>query len=175
MFFSPISYVEPVFRPPSEHSSLIFQATIGCSWNRCAFCGMYSTKKFRVKDEEKLFKEIRKASGYYKNVRKIFLADGNAFVLSADKLLRILEEINKHFPRLQRVSAYALPKDIASKSAGELKQIYNAGLKLLYIGIESGDDAVLKMVDKSETYNTTVDGLIKADRKSTRLNSSHYS
>lgn len=168
MFYSPISYDEPVFRPPSEAYSIIIQITLGCSWNKCAFCEMYSTKKFRVRNEEDIFKEIDKlaAAGY--DSRKIFLADGDAMVLSTNKLLRILDKINKTFPKMQRISAYALPKNINSKSNDELKEISDAGLKFIYVGVETGDEELLRIINKGETFNSTVDGLLKAKQANIR-------
>lgn len=162
MFFSPIKYDEPLFRPPAEARSAIIQATIGCSWNQCAFCEMYASKKFKVKGFDKVKADIKTLADIYKGVRKVFLADGNAFVLSANKLLPILNEINKQFGKIQRVSSYALPKDILVKSEGELKELRELGLKLLYIGIETGDDELLKLIRKGETFNSTIDGILKA-------------
>jgi len=162
MFFSPISYDEPLFRPPSEAFSAIFQVTLGCSWNKCAFCEMYTSKKFKVKNIDKSIKEIEAISKIMPDTRKFFLADGNAMVLSANKLLTICESIRKSFKKVQRISAYALPSDINSKSISELKDLYNAGLKLLYIGIESGDNELLSLINKGETYNSSIDGLLKA-------------
>jgi radical SAM superfamily enzyme YgiQ (UPF0313 family) len=159
---TPVKYSEPVFRPPAEANSAIIQATIGCSWNKCAFCEMYSTKTFRIKKFAELQTEIDILAKYYQGVKKIFLADGNAFVLSANHLIPILQEINAKFGKLQRISSYALPKDISSKSMEELKQIRSLGLKLLYIGIESGDDELLKRIHKSETFNSSLDGILKA-------------
>lgn len=101
-------------------------------------------------------------AGYFRGVRKIFLADGNAFVLSANYLIPVLEEIKTQFGSVQRISSYALPADIMNKSEDELKEIRNLGLKLLYIGIESGDDELLKLINKSETYSSTVEGILKA-------------
>ncbi len=160
--FLPIHYNEPVFRPPAEANAAIIQATIGCSWNRCAFCEMYTSKKFRVRPFEEIKEDITKLSRYYQGVKKIFLADGNAFVLSANRLLPILDEINSSFGRLQRISAYALPSDIASKTPEELHEIRQAGLKLLYIGIESGDDELLTLINKGETFASMADGIVKA-------------
>jgi len=160
--YYPISYHEPLFRPPSEAYSLILQPTIGCSWNRCAFCEMYSTKKFKIRDIGEVKSDIRSMSPHAEHLRKVFLADGNAMVLPTGYLLELLEELNMAFPKLSRVSAYALPKDLASKSDEELSQIQRAGLKLIYVGIESGDDEVLKMINKGETYESTVKGLQKA-------------
>jgi radical SAM superfamily enzyme YgiQ (UPF0313 family) len=162
MFFTPFKYDEPVFRPPAEGNSAIIQATIGCSWNKCAFCEMYTSKQFRMKKFADLQAEIKILSKHYQGVKKIFLADGNAFVLSANHLILVLQEINNHFGKVQRISSYALPKDIVNKTADELKEIRSLGLKLLYIGIESGDDELLKLIRKGETYNSTVDGILKA-------------
>jgi len=157
-------YDEPVFRPPSEAGSLIIQATLGCSWNKCAFCEMYSSKKFRARPESDVFNEIKDFASYGGDVRKVFLADGNATVLSTDRLLRIMEVINETFPKVRRISSYALPADLISKSDEELKQLFEAGLKLLYIGIESGDDELLKLINKSETAASTIEGINKAQK-----------
>jgi len=162
MFFPAIKYDEPVFRPPGEARSAIVQVTLGCSWNQCAFCEMYTSKKFRARSLEDLKPEIKTLSNAYKGVKKIFLADGNAFVLSAGKLIPIVKEINNQFGKLQRISSYALPKDILNKSESELKELRSLGLKLLYIGIETGDDDLLKLINKGETFNSTVDGILKA-------------
>jgi len=162
MNYIPINYNEPLFRPPSEANSVIFQVTIGCSWNRCAFCEMYTSKKFRVRKEEEVFEETKRVGELLPDTRKIFLADGNAMVLSSGKLLRILETIHRYFPKINRISAYALPKDLLSKTQEELKALHDAGLKLIYMGIESGDDELLGLVNKGETFKSTVEGLLKA-------------
>lgn len=162
MTFSQITYNEPVFRPPGEASSVILQVTLGCSWNRCAFCEMYTSKKFKVRKIDDLRPEIELLSKIYKGVRKVFLADGNAFVLSANNLIPILTEIKKQFGKIQRISSYALPKDILNKSESELKELKSLSLKLLYIGIETGDDELLGLINKGETYNSTIDGILKA-------------
>jgi radical SAM superfamily enzyme YgiQ (UPF0313 family) len=156
------SYDEPVFRPPAEANSAIVQTTLGCSWNRCAFCEMYTSKKFKVRKFEDLQPEIETLAKIYLGVKKIFLADGNAFVLSPKNLIPILEEVNRRFGKIQRISSYALPKDILSKTEVELKELRGLGLKLLYIGIETGDDELLKLINKVETYNSTIDGIHKA-------------
>jgi len=123
---------------------------------------MYTSKKFRSRSIDELKPEIKKIASAYKGVKKIFLADGNAFVLSTNKLIPILNEINNQFVKIQRVSSYALPKDILIKSESELKDLRELGLKLLYIGIETGDDELLKKINKGETFNSTVDGILKA-------------
>ncbi|NOU18687.1 MAG: radical SAM protein [Bacteroidales bacterium] len=156
------SYNEPVFRPPAEANSAIIQATLGCSWNRCAFCEMYTSKKFKIRRLDELKPEIEELSKIYSGVKKIFLADGNAFVLSANILMPILAEINRQFGKIQRISSYALPKDILSKTDDELKELKGLGLKLLYIGIETGDDELLTLINKGETSSSTIEGILKA-------------
>jgi radical SAM superfamily enzyme YgiQ (UPF0313 family) len=162
MLFSPIKYDEPVFRPPAEAKSVIVQATIGCSYNKCVFCEMYTSKNFKVKKLEEVESDIDILALSYHDVKKIFLADGNAFVLSANKLTPILTSINEKFGKIQRISTYALPKDILTKSESELKALRNLGLKLLYIGIETGDDELLKYINKGETFQSTLAGITKA-------------
>jgi radical SAM superfamily enzyme YgiQ (UPF0313 family) len=124
---------------------------------------MYTSKQFRARPLEELKPEIEKLAAFYKGyTKKVFLADGNAFVLSAGRLMPILQEINRQFGRLQRISSYALPKDILSKTSSELSELRNAGLKLLYVGIETGDDELLRLIHKGETFNSTLDGIHKA-------------
>ena len=162
MFYNQIQYDEPVFRPPSEGYSLILQPTIGCSWNCCAFCEMYASKKFRVKSEEEIFSDIDNATNYNPDVRKVFLGDGNAMVLSTDKLLNILNYLNEKIKSLSRVSAYAIPKDMKNKSIDELRLLREAGLKLIYVGLETGDDGLLKTINKGETVESMIASMQKA-------------
>jgi radical SAM superfamily enzyme YgiQ (UPF0313 family) len=162
MFFNSITYDEPVFRPPSEAYSLILQPTIGCSWNRCAFCEMYTSKKFRLKPEEELFAEIDQAALHFPKTRKVFLADGNAMVLSTEKLFHILKYLNDKFENLSRITAYAIPKDLRNKTVDELRSLKEAGLKMIYVGIETGDDELLQLIDKGETAESTITSLQKA-------------
>ena len=169
MLYPHIAYDEPLFRPPSEAGSLIFQITLGCSWNKCAFCEMYTSKSFRIKKEEDIFTEIKAMQVYGTSIRKVFLADGNAFVLSYERLSRILDRLNTSFPKLRRISAYALPKDILSKTDEELNQLADKGLNLLYVGIETGDDELLQAINKGETYGSTSQALIRARRAGIKL------
>jgi radical SAM superfamily enzyme YgiQ (UPF0313 family) len=162
MVYSVLPYDEPLFRPPSEAHSLIFQVTVGCSWNRCAFCEMYTSKKFRIKKEFETVAEIQLAASLLPDTRKIFLADGNAMVLSPARLKSILEKLSQNFPKLTRVSAYASPRDLSNKTVEELTDLRGSGLKLLYVGIESGDDEVLNAVDKGETRSSIISSLMKA-------------
>lgn len=157
----PISYIEPLFRPPSEARSLILQITNGCSWSRCSYCDMYTQpqKKFSVKPEDAVLKEIEWAGQNLSRIRRVFLADGDALVLSTRRLLTILDAIQKHLPNVSRIASYCLPRNVANKSDEELKQLNEAGLGLIYLGAESGDDFVLKSINKGETQQSTVDAL----------------
>ena len=144
-------YEEPLFRPPSEAFSLILQVTIGCSHNACTFCGMFKGKKFRIKGSEEIEADIRDASIYAADTRRIFLADGNALAMPTDVMLNLLARLYGTFPHLQRVAAYAGPKDILAKSPDELMAIREAGLKILFLGVESGSEDILKEIHKGVT------------------------
>lgn len=159
----PIDYIEPVFRPPSEAHSLILPVTNGCSWNKCTFCDMYTApqKKFRARDEDQVLEEVRQC-GERMLVQRVFLADGDAMVLPTHRLLRILEAIREHMPEVHRVTSYCLPRNLRRKSVEELRQLREAGLKMLYVGAESGDDEVLRRVNKGETFESTAEALLKA-------------
>jgi radical SAM superfamily enzyme YgiQ (UPF0313 family) len=147
MFFD--AYDTPVFRPPSEANSFILRVTRGCAHNKCTYCNMYRDVQFTTCTDEEISRQIALAAHYGKNhVKRVFLADGDALVLSTEKLLKILRVLFETFPKLQRVSSYAAPQDILRKSVEELQQLQEAGLKLLYYGMESGDDVVLKAVNK---------------------------
>ena len=147
MFFD--SYDTPVFRPPSEARSFILRVTRGCAHNKCTYCNMYRGVQFCVLTDEEIARQIAMAAQYNREgVRRVFLADGDALVLKTSRLLGILEILRKTFPNLQRVSTYAAPKDILRKSVEELIQLREAGLKLFYYGMESGDSVTLKAVNK---------------------------
>lgn len=154
-------YEGTVYRPPSEARSLIIQVTIGCAHNRCTFCSMYKDKKFRVRELSEIIEDLEFARKIYPKVSRVFLADGDALVLSAEKLAVVLDKINQLFPECERVSAYATPKDILRKDENELKLLKSKGLLLLYMGIESGDDDLLKKIDKGASVND----MIQAGRK----------
>ena len=147
------NYLEPpVFRPPSEARSLILQATLGCSHNACTFCGSYRTKQFRVKPFHQFREEVEALARSYRiRPRRIFLADGDAFVLSTPQLLEILNLLKQEFPDVERISIYASGTNVQRKSDAELAKIQRAGLELIYIGLESGDDEVLQRVNKGIT------------------------
>jgi len=154
----PIRYVEPVFRPPSEAQSLILPVTDGCSWNRCTFCEMYTApqKAFRARSEDEVLDSIRRCGELYgKDVRRVFLADGDALVLPTRRLLVYLEAIRRHLPAVHRVASYCLPRNLRKKSVAELVALREAGLALAYVGAESGDDTVLVWVNKGEDFAST--------------------
>lgn len=163
MYSFPIDYIEPVFRPPSEAKSLILPVTNGCSWNQCTFCEMYTQpqKKFRARKPEDIRADIEKAAAAFGDVRRVFLADGDAMVLPTRRLLEIIADLKRAFPGLERVSSYCLPRNLAKKSVEELAQLREAGLKILYVGMESGDDEILRRVNKGETWESTRSALVK--------------
>ncbi len=156
-----LNYVEPVFRPPSEWRSLILQVTNGCSWNRCTFCEMYQDKQkqFNHKSIDLIKKDLQTAINSKMHVQRIFLADGDAMALSVRRLAEILEAINEYFPNLQRISAYCLPRNLKHKTIQELAYLNSLGLKLLYVGCETGDDELLSLVEKGESFQSSMDAL----------------
>ncbi|WP_299178664.1 radical SAM protein [uncultured Neptuniibacter sp.] len=161
--YPPINYIEPVFRPPSEANSLILQVTNGCSWNNCTFCEMYTLpqKKFRPKPQADIDQEIRNCAESLGQVRRVFLADGDAMALSVKRLKAILISIRTYLQSVTRVSSYCLPRNLIKKSVEELAELKELGLELLYVGAESGNDEVLAKIDKGETYDSTLESLLK--------------
>ena len=154
----PVRYVEPVFRPPSEAESLILPLTDGCSWNHCTFCEMYTSpqKRFRARAEAEVLETIRTCGERFgAQVRRVFLADGDAMMLPTRRLLSVLQSIRQHLPAVRRVSSYCLPRNLRKKTVAELRELAAAGLSLAYVGAESGDDEVLARVDKGETFAST--------------------
>lgn len=143
-----IRYEGQLFRPPSEADSLILQATIGCSYNRCTFCAMYRDKRFRVRPIEELGREIDWAARALGPVRKVFLADGDALIARSVFLEGVLARLRSAFPDLQRVSCYASPQALDVRKVDEMRRLREAGLSLYYLGIESGHDEVLRRLDK---------------------------
>lgn len=146
-----------VFRPPSEARSFILRVTIGCSHNTCRFCDMYKASKFRIRPMEEIEGIIERGAYAMPFIRRIFLADGDALVLPTDKLITIMKKCYEKFPNLNRIGAYATPADLVRKTPEELKRLREAGLAIVYMGIESGDDDVLKLVDKGTTAALTIE------------------
>ena len=142
-------YIEPLFRPPSESRSLIFQITIGCSQNQCRFCGMYKSKNFHVRPLQEILAEIAEIPVHYRpRIDRVFLADGDALVYPFEGLCTILDALTAAFPALTRVSSYASPNSLTTKSAAQLAELRAKRLKILYFGLESGDDVTLLAVNK---------------------------
>lgn len=154
-------YEGSVYRPPSEARSYILQCTIGCSHNRCTFCGMYKDKKYRVRDIQEIKADIRLAQQYYGDLEKIFLADGDALALDTPSLLDILQDVYATFSSLRHVGIYAGPDTILEKSPEDLKALKDAGLTIAYMGIETGDDELLKEIRKG----VNSDEMIQAGKK----------
>ncbi|MEI7945169.1 MAG: radical SAM protein [bacterium] len=146
-----MQYTERLFRPPAEAESLIFQVALGCPHNTCRFCAMYKGVPYRVIREEEAFADFAQAALWYPETRRIFLADGDVMVLSFERLRRMLEELNRLFPSLARVNLYANGSSILAKSPEELAHLRQLKLQTLYVGLESGDEELLKQVDKGET------------------------
>jgi len=157
------SYIEPLFRPPSEAYSLILQVTNGCSWNRCTFCEMYTQgqKKFRFKPLAELEQELAAIAAGKALVRRVFLADGDAMTLSFRRLKQVMQAINRHLPGIQRVSSYCLPRNLKNKTVAQLTELKEMGLSLFYVGCESGDNLVLERVSKGESFESSLAALRK--------------
>lgn len=142
-------YIEPLFRPPSEARSLIFQITVGCSQNQCRFCGMYKEKNFHVRPLQEILAEIAEIpAGYRPRIDRVFLADGDALVYPFADLCTILDALAATFPALTRVASYASPNSLTTKNADQLALLRKKRLKVLYFGLESGDDVTLLAVNK---------------------------
>jgi len=156
-----LDYDQPLYRPPSEANSLIFQVTLGCSFNECSFCDMYRSKEYVERPWYQVKMEIDLASQQIPETKRIFLADGDALNLSTEYMIKILEYLHLKFPEIERISCYAMPMNLLKKKTEELKKMKEAGLDMLYLGIESGSDIILKKVTKGATSQT----IIKACRK----------
>jgi hypothetical protein len=156
------NYDLPLYRPPSEARSLIIQATIGCSFNRCTFCSMYKSKAFRPRPLEAVCADIASAARMRPGTQRVFLADGDALCLPTEHLAAVLDALAAAFPRLERVSLYATPIDLGRKSQAELRRLGDEGLTLAYLGVESGSAAVLARVRKGATAETIESGIARA-------------
>ena len=155
-------YEGRIFRPPSEADALIVQATIGCSWNHCTYCDMYRDKTFRVRELDEVLLDLDVAARTVGDeVEKLFVADGDALVMPMDPWLRILERARASFPALRRVSAYAMARNVLEKSDLELRTLREAGLSLLYIGPESGDDVTLKRIAKGDSAAQHIEAALR--------------
>lgn len=159
-----IKYVGDVYRPPSEAYSLIVQATIGCTHNKCSFCKMFKEKRFQTRPTEDIIADFAWARKRYRSVPRIFLADANALCLKTDKLMPILTYIEETFPECERVTIYGRASDVLRKTEDELRQLREHGLTMVYIGAESGSDKVLEMCHKGETRQQLIDAVKRIEK-----------
>ena len=157
-----LNYDAPLYRPPSEAKSLIFQVTLGCSFNECSFCDMYRSKEYSERSWDEVKGEIDMMSKMLPDTTKIFLADGDALNLDTEYMIKIVKYIYEKFPNLERVSCYAMPMNLLKKTPEELDAMKKAGLNMLYLGIETGSDILLKKVTKGATAKTIIKSCKKA-------------
>lgn len=144
-------------RPPSESQSILLQVTLGCSHNRCVFCGTYRDKRFRIKDDRTILSDILYASRHLQDRDRLFLMDGDALIIPQSRLMWILERIGEHLPRVKRVGAYANVKAIRKKTPDELRQLREKNLGILYYGVETGDDEIRTAIRKGSTAATCIE------------------
>ncbi len=157
-----MNYDMPLYRPPSEGNNLIIQATLGCSFNQCSFCSMYMDKQYVERPLEQVFREIHLAAKRWPDAHRVFLADGDALALPTGHLINILNELKSALPRLARVTCYATPSNILRKSSQDLEKLRAHGLTLLYLGIESGSNLILKKITKGATQRSIAEAMTKA-------------
>lgn len=156
-------YEGDIYRPPSEAYSLLIQVTIGCSHNKCTFCSMFKDKKFRVREVSEVLEDLEMARKTYRRVDKIFLCDGDALCLANSKLVVILDKIKALFPECKRVGIYGSAKDILRKTPEELKELYEKGIGIVYLGAESGSQKVLDDICKGVTCEQMIEAVHKIE------------
>ncbi|MBL7575845.1 Radical SAM superfamily protein [Peptoniphilus asaccharolyticus DSM 20463] len=159
-----MKYYGNVFRPPSEARSLIIQATIGCSHNKCTFCYMYKDEPFIIRDIDDVIADLEEDRDYFHFYERVFIADGDALIIPTDKLLKLINYINENMPNVKRISSYATAKDINLKTEEELKLLYDNGLRMLYIGFESGDEEILRDINKGLTTKDYIEAMEKVNK-----------
>ncbi|MDX2439872.1 MAG: radical SAM protein [Desulfobacterales bacterium] len=144
-------YEGNIIRPPSESNSILLQVTVGCSRNKCTFCGTYMGERFRIKPDSIIMEDLAFAANYSKRQRRVFLCDGDVLIIPQKRLMKILVEIEKQLPWVTRVGTYANAKSLNMKSPDELKELKAHGLGIAYMGLETGDDVTLKNINKGAT------------------------
>jgi len=157
MMSDEMHYEGNCIRPPSEAYSILLQVTVGCSHNKCTFCGTYTGKRFRIKDDRTILGDILFAAKYMKRQDRVFLMDGDALIIPQKRLMWILDRIKEHLPWVKRVGAYANAKGIGMKTLEELKALKENGLGILYLGVETGDEALLKKIRKGTGAQKLID------------------
>ena len=158
----PIAYDMPLYRPPSEGRNLIIQATLGCSFNRCTFCSMYADKTYKPLPLDEVCAQMDAAAKQYPGARRVFLADGDALALPTEHLVVLLESLTAKFEGLNRVTSYATPKNLLDKSPDELALLREKGLKMVYLGLESGANTILKRIIKGASQKTLIKAMERA-------------
>ena len=164
-----IDYDYPLFRPPAEANNIIIQVTLGCSYNSCSFCSMYKTKSYQKRELTDIYQDIDIVAKSYPETHKVFLADGDALSLPTEYLLHILKYLQNTFPKLRRVSLYASAQNILNKSKEELKKLCDNKLNLIYYGIETGSDLILKKITKGVSQNEIISSLNKASETGMKI------
>lgn len=164
-----LDYDMPLYRPPSEGRSVIIQATLGCSHNKCSFCAMYRTKRFTIRDAADVGRDIDAAAAAVPHATKVFLADGDALVIPTERLLPILARIRERFPGAPRVTSYAMPRNLLRKPVAELRRLREAGLEMVYLGVESGDPLLLSNITKGATRDDLLAAAANAHEAGIRL------
>ena len=150
-------YEGNMIRPPSEAYSILLQATVGCSHNKCTFCGAYKGERFKIKSDDIILEDIAFAAKYFRNQDRLFICDGDALIIPQKRLVMILKEIRKQLPWVKRVGVYANTKGIKLKTDQELKELHDLGLGIAYMGLETGDDVTLKNIRKGATADTMIE------------------
>ncbi len=162
-------YEGNMIRPPSEANSILLQATVGCSHNKCTFCAAYKGERFKIKSDDIINQDIDFAEKYCKNQDRLFICDGDALIIPQKRLLNILKQIEKKLPWVKRVGVYANAKSLKMKSLDELKKLRKHGLKIAYMGLETGDDVTLKNIRKLATAEKMIDMGKKARKAGIKL------
>ncbi len=162
-------YEGNIIRPPSEANSILLQVTVGCSRNKCTFCGTYKGERFRIKPDSVIMQDIAFAASHCKRQRRVFLCDGDALIIPQKRLIKILKEIEAQLPWVTRVGLYANAKALGMKTAEELKELNDHGVGIAYLGLETGDDVTLKKINKGATAAHMIDMGIKAKQAGFKL------
>lgn len=150
-------YEGMIIRPPSEANSILLQVTLGCSHNKCTFCGTFRGKRFNIKKDDIIFKDIEFARDNCRRQNRLFICDGDALIIPQKRLVAILERIRERLPWVERVGVYANTKSIKMKTDEQLRELHDLGIKIAYMGLESGDDVVLKQIRKGATAQKMID------------------
>jgi len=162
-------YEGNIIRPPSEANSILLQVTVGCSRNKCTFCGTYKGERFRIKSDAIIMEDIDFAAKYCKRQRRVFLCDGDALIVPQKRLLKILREIENRLPWVTRVGLYANAKALNMKTADELEELKSHGVGIFYLGLETGDDITLKKIKKGASSKDMIEMGAKAKQAGIKL------